>query len=73
MKIKRTNRANTATFWISDPWGEYSSSPFASQVNEGEYPSNSNILGPDGKPLQYEQRQKIGFDLSARDKSGWIG
>jgi len=68
MKTKRTSRANSATFWTNDPWGEFGASPTASQVHEGEYPSNSNVLGPDGKPLQYEQRPVIGFDLSKRDR-----
>lgn len=48
--------------WINDPWGQGDGHHFADVVHELDRPTHSKLLGPDGKPLQYE-RQKIGFDL----------
>lgn len=36
---------------------------FAKTVYEREHYKESLLLGPDGKPLRYEPRQKLGFDL----------
>lgn len=35
-------------------------------VDDFEYPTHSKLLGPNGQPLAYEPRQKMGFDLSKR-------
>lgn len=58
-----------AAFCVGDPWG--SSHFYADHVFEQEYDSCSKLLGPDGKPLNYQPRQKLGFDLrkTRNDKS----
>jgi len=68
MKIKRTEFANQprATVWVQDNWGEYPASPMSDTALVGEFPTHSPVLGPDGRPLQYEGRAPIGFDLSPR-------
>lgn len=53
---------NRAAFGVSDPW-ERTSHFFADHVFEQEYDSQSRLLGPDGRPLNYEPRQPLGFDL----------
>ena len=57
---------------IRRSWGEITD-PFdgvriqvASEVVESERPAYSQLLGPDGHPLQYEPRMRIGFDLSVK-------
>ncbi|MFG6637351.1 hypothetical protein ACGYJ8_15435 [Sulfitobacter sp. 1A12126] len=48
--------------FIIDPWcGE--AHAYADQVFEDDRPTESAILGPDGRPLQYEPRRRVGFDL----------
>lgn len=51
-----------AAFAVGDPWGG-SSHLYADHIFEQEYDSRSKLLGPDGKPLNYQPRQKLGFDL----------
>jgi len=68
MKIKRTDFANQPTkaaVTVYDPWTGYSAM-MADTVHEGSYPTHSRILGPDGKPLEYEPRPAMGFDLRRR-------
>lgn len=36
---------------------------FAGEVFEREYDAASALLGPDGEPLKYRQRPRLGFDL----------
>jgi|GEM_PF-5350308 len=48
--------------FISDPWGGEVHA-YADQVFEDDRPTESAILGPDGRPLKYEPRQRVGFDL----------
>lgn len=38
----------------------------ADEIIEGDYPSHSCILGPDGMPLEYEPRPRIGFVLEKK-------
>lgn len=67
MTIKRTAMANQpmGAAWVTYPWtGEQAA--FADHVHAGEYPTHSPILGPDGRPLQYEPRQPLGFDLRGK-------
>jgi hypothetical protein len=63
--IKRTERANQprAIEWVHDPYGWQSGAPYAGQAVCNEYPTHSNLLGPNGSPLQYEPRDPVGFDL----------
>ncbi len=65
MLIKRTSLANTrkSAAWVSDPWGD-GTFAHADTVHEGDYPTHSPVLGLDGRPLQYEARQRLGFDLT---------
>lgn len=67
MKIKRTQRAYEpkAAAWVQDCWGEVHG--YADQVEVGEYPTHSSVLGPDSRPLEYEPRQPFGF--ATRGKS----
>lgn len=48
---------------VFDPWGE-GSGYYADQVEVGDYETHSKLLGPDGNPLKYVERQKVGFNLS---------
>lgn len=32
-------------------------------VHEGDYPTHSTVLGPDGEPYEYEAKAPIGFDM----------
>lgn len=65
MKIKRTPLSfqPRAAVWVSDPWEPGDGGMFADSVIERELPTHSPVLGPNGLPLQYEQRQPLGFDL----------
>lgn len=65
--IKRTDHANTpkGAAWVRDIWGE-GESPFADTFHEGDFPTHSPVLGPDGRQLQYEARPLMGFDLRKR-------
>jgi len=70
-RIKRTPLANSpkAATWVTDFLGD--AHGFADLVHEGEFPTHSPVLGPDGRPLQYEPRQPIGFAIgSAATNSG---
>lgn len=51
---------------VTDPWGDYPSAHYADEVHEQERPTHSQLLGPDGKPLQYAPPQPVGFDLRKR-------
>ena len=57
---------NKLAFAVGDPWGG-SSHLYADHVFEQEYNTSSQLLGPDSKPLRYEARQTLGFDLRKRD------
>lgn len=59
-----------AAISVGDPW-ERLSHFYADHIFEQEYDSRSKLLGPDGKPLAYQPRQKLGFDLRSKqnDKS----
>ena len=67
MKIPRTQFACAprGAAWVNDPW-DAQGGFFADVVHLGDYPTHSTLLGPCGKPLEYEARQPIGFDLSPR-------
>jgi len=41
--------------------------PSADVVHEADCYEYSNVLGPDGRPLQYEPRQPIGFMLRRQE------
>jgi hypothetical protein len=58
---------NRSAIIIYDQWGWGAGTPYADQVHEGDQPSESKLLGPDGRPLRYAPR-KIGFDLTPRKK-----
>lgn len=50
------------TIWVQDdPYG--SGAFHASTVIEEQHETRSKLLGPDGRPLKYEQKQPLGFDL----------
>lgn len=53
--------------WVADPWG-LGGGFYADILTEEERATVSPLLGPDGRPLQYEPRQPVGFDLSKREK-----
>lgn len=53
--------------FIYDPWSS-NGAHFADSVHETIKPQYSELLGPDGQPLQYKQ-QKMGFDLTPRKQS----
>lgn len=59
----------TAAAWVSDPWWDGAAHPVADHGHSGEYPTHSRLLGPDGRPLEYEPRPRLGFDLSPRNKN----
>jgi hypothetical protein len=63
--IPRTRLANEprSAAWVSSPWGWGGTAAVADTVHEGDYPTHSSVLGPDGVPLMYEPRQPVGFDL----------
>jgi hypothetical protein len=66
MRIKRTPLANQprATVWISDPISRWDpDAPYSDTAYVADYPTHSQVFGPDGRPLEYEPRQKVGFDL----------
>lgn len=68
MKIKRTRLASVpakSAVKLDDPWG-WEGALFADVVHEGDYPTHSPILGPDGRRLEYEPRPPMGFDLRPR-------
>lgn len=62
MRIPRTTRADTprADVWVADWHG--GSHPYGDVVYVGEYPTHSQVLGPDGSALEYEPRPRVGFD-----------
>ncbi|MFT6456489.1 hypothetical protein [Pseudophaeobacter arcticus] len=37
-------------------------------VYETEQPTHSTLLGPNGEPLAYRPRPKVGFDLAPKQK-----
>lgn len=48
--------------WVQDD--SYSDGGFhADVVFETQHETTSRLLGPNGKPLQYASKPKIGFDL----------
>lgn len=50
------------TIWVQDdPYG--GGAFHASTVIEEQHEAISRLLGPDGRPLRYEQKQPLGFDL----------
>ena len=53
---------------ITDPYGYDPDAFYANVVLEGDRPTSSKLLGPDGKPLKYETRSRIGFDLTPKDE-----
>lgn len=62
MRIARTQRADRADIWVQCPWSSESYA-FASTAMVNDYPTHSTVLGPDGKPLEYEARESPGFVL----------
>ncbi len=54
--------------WVVDPWGG-STHAYADLILEAERPSTSGLLGPDGRPLSYEPRQRVGFDLQPKERA----
>jgi len=49
---------------IREPWWHGGDGIFyADTCHEHDRPKESKVLGPDGKPLRYEPRQTVGFDL----------
>lgn len=55
------------TFVVYDPFtGEPNT--MAASVYASDPLTHSQLLGPDGKPLRYQQPQKIGFDLRPTQK-----
>ena len=69
MRIKRTQYADQpkATVWVHSPWwlGDVSS-PMSDTAFVSDYPTHSPILGVDGRPLEYESRPPVGFNLKRR-------
>lgn len=65
MIIKRTVLSNRpkAAAWVSDPWFGHGTHGFAEVVMSNDYPTHSAVLGPDGKPLEYEPRPAMGFAI----------
>jgi len=60
----------TSVAWVSDPWGYNEQYAFSDTVYEPESTtSHSRLLGPNGKPLKYETKNPIGFDLSIRNNN----
>lgn len=50
------------TIWVQ--YDSYNSGGFhADTVIETQHETLSRLLGPDGRPLRYEQKQPLGFDL----------
>lgn len=64
MIIKRT-AIGYGAITINDPW-TYEFGIFADTVHSADLPTHSQLLGPDGRNIQYEPRQAIGFDLSIK-------
>lgn len=62
MKIPRTERGYQpkSSLSVTDPWSN-ETHHFAGMVYVDDYPTHSPILGPDGRPLEYEKRQPVGF------------
>ena len=55
--------------WVNYPYGWGEQGVFADVAHEAdEKPTHSQILGPDGQPLKYEQSPRLGFDLSPRKR-----
>ena len=67
-RIPRTTRGYSqgTGFWRVSAMFDDGESMTANEVIENEYPSHSCVLGPDGEPLEYEPRARIGFVLGAR-------
>jgi hypothetical protein len=68
MKIKRTPMSNEprATVWVSDPVSQWDpAAPYSDTAHVADYPTHSPVLGPNGRPLRYEERQRVGFNLTA--------
>lgn len=55
-------KRDTISLPISDPW-DGTTIHFANQVHESDRPTCSQLLGPDGTPLQYAPNPPLGFDL----------
>lgn len=53
------------TQWINDPWS-HEQNIVTTGVTEAKHETHSKLLGPDGKPLSYEPRQRFGFDLTPK-------
>lgn len=51
---------------IREPYGPREEHRFADEVFETKHHTESLLLGPDGRPLRYAPRQKLGFDLRPR-------
>ena len=66
MKIRRTPFANTrkGVTWVPDETDFNAIYPHADTVHENDYPTHSPVLGPDGRPLRYEPRLRMGFALT---------
>ena len=65
MRVPRTVRATIRAAWVAEPdYGDQYG--YADMVHEGDYPTHSPILGPDGHHLEYEPREPMGFDLRPR-------
>lgn len=58
---------------ITDPYGGWGETyHFANEVTEKERQTHSRLLGPDGKPLSYEPKQPLGFDLTPKHRRSEI-
>jgi hypothetical protein len=51
-----THQKTRGAVWISDPWYSTVGHHFADQVHEQDQPTESKLLGPDGRPLRYQRQ-----------------
>ena len=58
-------------YFIRDYWTGQDH-PIAADVYVSDKPRTSNLLGPDGKPLQY-QTFSVGFDLRPTQATNHVG
>jgi hypothetical protein len=56
------NRKSSIT--VYDPWGDDTGHHYADEVFVSDKPTHSLVLGPDGKPFEYEPPIKMGFHRS---------